>query len=69
MNTPTPVRTESRNCFGISYFSTEEEAEAFARIVVEQGQTYNGGFYHGLPCGRSKALDRPDLGQFAVTTA
>lgn len=70
---PTPIRTESRICFGISYFATEEEADAFAEHVRERGDTYNGGWFHGMPCGRDRGFDRRnDEGErveFAVTTA
>jgi len=68
---PMPVKTDSRICFGIQYFSTEADAEAFARIVLTRGDTYNGGFFHGMPCGRDKGFDYTDekLGQlYAVTT-
>lgn len=62
---PTPVKTESRICFGISWFATEEEADRYAAYVREQGITYNGGFFHGRPCGRDRDWDRDGL--FAVT--
>lgn len=62
---PTPVKVESRICFGISYFATEAEALAYAALVAEQGRTYNGGFFHGMPCGRDAVFDHDGL--FAVT--
>lgn len=64
------VKRESRICFGISYFATEAEAETYAAQVKAAGRTYNGGFFHGMPCGRDKAFDHVDPvhGQvFAVT--
>lgn len=65
MTGPEPVRRESRTCFGISWFATEAEADAYAAIVHEQGLTYNGGFFHGMPCGRDKTWDTDGL--YAVT--
>lgn len=73
--TPNPyakaVKHDSRICFGIAYFATEEDADAYAAVVKEQGLTYNGGWFHGMPCGRDKAFDHVDkeTGQqlYAVT--
>lgn len=65
-----PVKRDSRTCFGISWFATEEEADEYAKSVREQGITYNGGFMHGLPCGRDTAFDYVDTEHgrlFAVT--
>jgi len=67
---PEPVKRESRICFGISWFKTEEEADKYAKYVRDRGYTYNGGFFHGMPCGRDKGFDRVDQehGQlYAVT--
>ncbi len=67
---PTPVKTDSRICFAIYYFKTEEEAEQYNEYVQERGFTYNGGFYHGRPCGRDTSWDYEDkeLGPlYAVT--
>jgi hypothetical protein len=60
-----PVKIESRIAFGISYFATEAEAEEYAAEVEKQRRTYNGGFFHGMPCGRAKQFDHEGL--FAVT--
>lgn len=68
---PTPVKREDRICFGIAYFSTEADAEAYALVVRARGEEYNGGFFHGMPCGRDRSRDHVDeaLGQlYAVTT-
>lgn len=68
---PQPVKRESRICFGISWFSTEEEAMQYSTFGKEMGNTYNGGFYHGMSCGRSRSFDIKDDGGktilFAVT--
>lgn len=67
MKNPTPIETSSRTCFAIEWYATEAEADERAAQVVKQGETYNGGHFHGMPCGRDRGWDRP--GMFAVTTA
>lgn len=65
------MKIDSRICFSIEYFVTEVEADAYALIVRKRGDTYNGGFFHGMPCGRDKTWDYTDetLGPlFAVTS-
>jgi hypothetical protein len=57
---PTPVKTDSRICFGIKYFASEEEASRYAEWVKARELTYNGGFYHGMPCGRETVWDHID---------
>lgn len=52
-----PVRSDSRICFGIKWFLTEEEAQAFAAYIRERGDTYNGGWFHGMACGRDESFD------------
>ena len=67
---PSPVKIDSRICFGIAYFATETDAQAYAAHVRSIGVTYNGGYFDGMPCGRDKSFDHvdPTLGQlFAVT--
>jgi len=68
--TPAPVLRDGRICFGISYFATETDANAYAAEVQRRGETYNGGFFDGMPCGREKHRDyvHPTFGQlYAVT--
>lgn len=68
---PTPVKLESRICFGIAFYATEADATLAADAVRARGETYNGGFYHGMPCGRDTHFDYvdPEHGPlFAVTT-
>lgn len=67
---PQPVKLDTRICFGIAYFLTEADADAYDAHVRALGLTYNGGWFHGMPCGRDKGWDRvdPELGQlYAVT--
>ncbi len=64
-----PVEVDSRICFGIQWFETEEAADAYAAEVKRKGITYNGGFYHGMPCGRDTGWDKEKDGRklYAVT--
>jgi hypothetical protein len=67
---PFPVKVDSRICFGIMYFTSEADADLMGKHVMEQGRTYNGGYMHGVPCGREASRDYVDaeLGQlYAVT--
>lgn len=67
---PTPAKIDSRICFSLVYFKTEAEAEAYATDVVQRGCTYNGGWFHGMACGREAQWDYTDaeLGKlYAVT--
>lgn len=67
---PKPAKYDSRICFGIAYFTTEADAALYAEHVRQRGDTYNGGYFHGMPCGREKTRDYidPDLGPlYAVT--
>lgn len=69
---PAPIRQDSRTCFGINWYATEEEADQVAEAVRARGETYNGGFLHGTPCGRDKTWDVVKDGvvvEFAVTIA
>jgi hypothetical protein len=61
----TPVKSESRICFGIMWFKTEKEAMQADAHVKASGITYNGGYFHGMPCGRDNTWDHDGL--FAVT--
>lgn len=66
---PSPAKYDSRICFGIAYFLTESDAQAYAADVARRGLTYNGGFMHGRPCGRDTTWDHTKDGVqfFAVT--
>jgi hypothetical protein len=52
-----PVYIDSRTCFGIYYYDTLEKALAYSEYVQIKGYTYNGGFFHGMPCGRDDSYD------------
>lgn len=57
---PTPVKIDSRICFGIHYFASAKDADTYAAVVRKRGDTYNGGFFHGMACGRDKSFDYTD---------
>jgi len=63
------VKTESRCCFGIRWFASEDDAAAFHKVVRERGLEYNGGFFDGMPCGRDPSFDYEENGKklYAVT--
>lgn len=67
----TPVKTDTRICFGIAYYATEAEAKQADQVAREKFMTYNGGYFHGMACGRDKTWDHVDrdTGQqlYAVT--
>jgi hypothetical protein len=67
---PTPVKIDSRTCFGIAYFSSEADAARYAARVKLWDRRYNGGYFDGMPCRRDTTYDYtdPTLGRlFAVT--
>jgi hypothetical protein len=51
------VRYQGRICFALQYFSVEADAKACAKQVAKEGRTYNGGFFHGMSCGRESQFD------------
>lgn len=64
------VRYDGRICFGIAFFDSEESAMEYHEEVRQEGRTYNGGWFHGMPCGRNKQWDTEDESgrmQYAVT--
>jgi len=46
-----------RICFAIAWFLDETKADAFDAYVRQKGFTYNGGWMHGVACGRDKSWD------------
>lgn len=67
------VKHDSRTAFGINFYDSEEEAVEQGAKVRASGQTYNGGYFHGRPCGRDATWDHTDreTGQklYAVTVS
>jgi len=64
------VCVDKRISFGILYFATEADAAIAHDAVREEGRCFNGGYCHGMPCGRSKTWDqRNQYGEmtYAVT--
>ena len=67
-----PAEIDSRICFGIKFYDSEEKAEAYAKVVRMQGDAYNGGWFHGMACGRDTSFDyvrKDGVKLYAVTTA
>jgi hypothetical protein len=63
------VMYDGRICFGIALFDDEAKADKYAAKVRANGTTYNGGWFHGRPCGRDTTWDSTEDGVklFAVT--
>ena len=64
------LKSDGRICFGIEWFGSEEDAMERDKEVRAAGRSYNGGFFHGMSCGRDSSFDYEDkeLGKlFAVT--
>jgi hypothetical protein len=65
-----PADRDSRSCFGVYFYDHEAKALVADLGIRVRGDTYNGGFFHGMPCGRDRSFDtskEPKL--YAVTTA
>lgn len=52
---PKPVMRDERISFGIKWFLSEDDAKAYAK--AHSGATYNGGWFHGMACGRDESWD------------
>lgn len=67
---PEPVERDSRICYGVVYLASEEDAQKWDAFVRERGDTYNGGWFDGLCCGRepSRDIQRDGRRLYAVTT-
>jgi hypothetical protein len=57
---PVPVKHETRICFSIAWFDSEKDAALYDKHVRKLGLTYNGGWFHGMSCGRDKTWDHVD---------
>lgn len=68
-NEPGLVDTDVRICFGIAWFDSESNAEAFSAKVMADDHRYNGGWYDGRRCCRDDSWDREQDGvkHYAVT--
>mgnify|MGYP003151882282 FL=1 len=49
-----------RICFGIAWYELEEDADRAAALTKKQRNCYNGGYYHGVACGRETGWDFTD---------
>lgn len=52
-----PIRLDSRIAMSVMWFTKESEANEAGKIITEQGNYYNGGWYHGMLCGRETRFD------------
>lgn len=62
-NSPPPVGrfiTDVRICFGIIFFENKKDAAKCEKEVKRKGLTVNGGYSHGMPCGRATQFDFDD---------
>lgn len=48
---------DSRICFGIEFYDSEEKANLGSLVSRLMGNTYNGGWFHGMACGRDASFD------------
>lgn len=54
------VKRDSRTCFGLAWYLTEEEAIEEGRKAREAGHTVNGGWLDGMACDRASEFDYDD---------
>ena len=66
-----PVEMDGRSCFGIYYYDSEAKAMIAGIAIRLRGDTYNGGFFHGMACGLDSSFDvvRNGVKWYAVTTS
>jgi hypothetical protein len=53
-------RYDGRICLSIMFFTEEAKADRFGELSKKEGNTYNGGYFHGMECGREKERDYTD---------
>jgi len=54
------VRYDGRVSIAIFWFKDEADADRYGDSVRKSGSTYNGGYFHGKPCGRERERDYTD---------
>lgn len=67
-----PADRDSRSCFGVYYYDSEMKADVASLAVRLRGDSYNGGWFHGMPCKRDKSFDEKNkdgVNLYAVTVA
>ena len=52
------ISRESRTCFRITWFESEEIAAVYAEYVKARRWAYNDGWFRDLVCGRDKTWDK-----------
>jgi len=61
---------DNRICLSVLYFDQESDAILIDKAVRKSGASYNGGWFHGMPCGREPArdyIDKDGIEWYAVT--
>ena len=53
-------RVDGRCSFNIAWFKCEDAANRAAKQIRKEGRSHNGGWFHGMPCGRDSAFDMKD---------
>ena len=63
------IEYSGRCSMSVAWFATEEEAEKFGAAIRASGASYNGGWFHGMPCGRDRGFDTVKDGKkiYAIT--
>ena len=51
---------DTRICFGIAYYEDIADVVRAEAVTRQQGNYYNGGWFHGMACGREKDRDFTD---------
>ena len=59
---PAPVHLDARISFTLLYYDTPEVPARAAEATRVAGNTYNGGWFHGEPCGRETQFDHVPAG-------
>lgn len=54
------VKHDVRICFALVFFKGAEIANLAGEQSQLAGNTYNGGWFHGMSCGRDKSFDYVD---------
>jgi len=54
------TKCDVRICFAIEWYELEEDAELANKLTRKAGNCYNGGWFHGMPCGRDRGFDHTD---------
>jgi hypothetical protein len=51
------AQKDPRICLSVAYFDSKADAERFGELSRKAGNEYNGGWFHGMACGREPGRD------------